>query len=184
MSVELGGSIIARSDEAVILFERARYPVAYFPIGDIGQGVLQPSDHESTHPDLGKTKMVQRRRRRRRNDATRRLGARGPAGTGDGIARHRRVRMARDGRLLVGRKTFVRAEREASHLFEGARYQHQGRVGVCEDPIVLSNNMTIDGEMLEPARGQNVMSHGPDRNLSVDEIGGIQLVEDAAAAET
>jgi hypothetical protein len=31
--------------------------------------------------------------------------------------------------------------------------------------------------------GQNVISHGPDRNLSVDEIGGIQLVEDAAAAE-
>ena len=27
MSVELGGSIIARSDEAVVLFEPARYPV-------------------------------------------------------------------------------------------------------------------------------------------------------------
>jgi uncharacterized protein (DUF427 family) len=56
MSVELGGSIIARSDEAVVLFEPARYPVAYFPIGDIDQSVLQPSDHESTHPDLGRTK--------------------------------------------------------------------------------------------------------------------------------
>jgi hypothetical protein len=31
--------------------------------------------------------------------------------------------------------------------------------------------------------GQSVISHGSDRNLSVDEIGGIQLVEDAAAAE-
>ena len=56
MSVELGGSIIARSDEAVVLFEPACYPVAYFPMGGIGQSVLQPSDHESTHPDLGKTK--------------------------------------------------------------------------------------------------------------------------------
>jgi len=28
-----------------------------------------------------------------------------------------------------------------------------------------------------------VIAHGPDRNLSVDEIGGIQLVEDAAGAE-
>ena len=37
MSVELGGSIVARSDGAVILFEPARYPVAYFPIGDIDQ---------------------------------------------------------------------------------------------------------------------------------------------------
>ena len=43
--------------------------------------------------------------------------------------------------------------------------------------------ITIGGEKLEPARGQNVISHGPDGNLSVDEIGGIQLVEDAAAAE-
>ena len=43
--------------------------------------------------------------------------------------------------------------------------------------------VTIDGEKLEEAPGQNVISHGPDRNLSVDEIGGIQLVEDVAAAE-
>jgi len=56
MSVELGASVIARSDDAVILFEPARYPVAYFPIGDIDQTVLHPSDHEGTHQDLGKTK--------------------------------------------------------------------------------------------------------------------------------
>jgi hypothetical protein len=43
--------------------------------------------------------------------------------------------------------------------------------------------VTIDGEKLEPAPGQNVLAHGPDRNLSVDEVGGIQLVEDAAQAE-
>ena len=43
--------------------------------------------------------------------------------------------------------------------------------------------ITIDGERLEPVAGQNVISHGADRNLSVDEIGGIQLVEDAAVAE-
>src|SRR5438046_2610409 len=55
MSVELGGSTIARSNGAVLLFEPARYPVAYFPLGDIAARVLQPADHESTHPDLGKT---------------------------------------------------------------------------------------------------------------------------------
>jgi hypothetical protein len=43
--------------------------------------------------------------------------------------------------------------------------------------------VTIDGEKLEEAPGQNVSPHGPDRNLSVDEVGGIQLVEDMAAAE-
>jgi hypothetical protein len=43
--------------------------------------------------------------------------------------------------------------------------------------------VTIDGEKLEEAPGQNVISHGPDRNLSVDEIGGIQLADDVAAVE-
>ena len=43
--------------------------------------------------------------------------------------------------------------------------------------------ITIDGEKLEPAPGQTVLPHGPDRNLSVDEIGGIQLVEDATPAK-
>ena len=43
--------------------------------------------------------------------------------------------------------------------------------------------VTIDGEKLEPLPGQTVLPHGPDRNLSADEIGGIQLVESAAAAD-
>jgi uncharacterized protein (DUF427 family) len=37
--------------------------------------------------------------------------------------------------------------------------------------------ITIDGERLEAVAGQTVISHGPDRNLSVDEAGGIQLVD-------
>lgn len=43
--------------------------------------------------------------------------------------------------------------------------------------------LTIDGEKLEEAPGQNVVSHGADRDLSVDEIGGIQLADDVAATE-
>jgi hypothetical protein len=43
--------------------------------------------------------------------------------------------------------------------------------------------VTIDDEKLEPVRGQTVLAHGPDRNLSVDEIGGIQLDEDPVPAE-
>ena len=44
--------------------------------------------------------------------------------------------------------------------------------------------ITIDGETLEAVPGQSVISHGPDRNLGVDEIGGIQLIEEAVAVET
>ena len=40
----------------------------------------------------------------------------------------------------------------------------------------------IDGEKLEAAPGQNVLPHGPDRNLSVDEIGGILLGEETVTA--
>ena len=56
--------------------------------------------------------------------------------------------------------------------------ERRGFVEVVPEKIAI----TIDGEKLGPARGQSVISHGPDRNLSVDEIG-IQLVEDAAGAE-
>ncbi|MDX6555682.1 MAG: hypothetical protein QOD86_1877 [Miltoncostaeaceae bacterium] len=42
--------------------------------------------------------------------------------------------------------------------------------------------VVIDGERLEEAPGQSLIAHGPDRNLSVDEVGGIQLVEPAAPA--
>jgi uncharacterized protein (DUF427 family) len=43
--------------------------------------------------------------------------------------------------------------------------------------------ITIDDEKLEAAPGQTVLPHGPDRNLSVDEIGGIQLEEEPVIAE-
>ena len=56
MSVELGGRIIARSDDAVLLFEPGLYPVAYFPLGDITDGVLLATDHRTKHRDLGETK--------------------------------------------------------------------------------------------------------------------------------
>src|SRR5919109_268548 len=55
MSVELGAVIVARSDDVVLLFEPARYPVAYFPLRDIAEGALHPTDRRTTHPDLGET---------------------------------------------------------------------------------------------------------------------------------
>jgi len=44
--------------------------------------------------------------------------------------------------------------------------------------------IAIDGERLEAVPGQNVLAHRPDRNLSVDEIVGIQLVEEPVPTET
>ncbi len=42
--------------------------------------------------------------------------------------------------------------------------------------------VTVDGEKLEPVPGQTVIAHGPDRNMSVDEIGGVRLAESEPAA--
>jgi uncharacterized protein (DUF427 family) len=55
MRAELGGLTVTRSDDAVLLFEPGRYPVAYFPIGDFAEGALKPTDHRSTHSELGVT---------------------------------------------------------------------------------------------------------------------------------
>jgi uncharacterized protein (DUF427 family) len=55
MRAELGGRTVVQSDDAVLLFEPGRYPVAYFPIGDFAEGALRPAEHRSEHPDLGET---------------------------------------------------------------------------------------------------------------------------------
>ena len=55
MRVRFGGAWIADSEDVVLLHEPGRYPVAYFPLGDITDGVLEPSEHATRHPDLGTT---------------------------------------------------------------------------------------------------------------------------------
>jgi uncharacterized protein (DUF427 family) len=55
MRVRFGGDWIADSDDAMLLHEPGRYPVAYFPLGDITDGVLQPGEHTTQHADLGPT---------------------------------------------------------------------------------------------------------------------------------
>jgi uncharacterized protein (DUF427 family) len=55
MRAELGGQTVVESDDAVLLFEPGRYPIAYFPIGDFAEGALRPTDHRSEHADLGET---------------------------------------------------------------------------------------------------------------------------------
>jgi uncharacterized protein (DUF427 family) len=55
MRVRFGGAWVADSADVVLLHEPARYPVAYFPLGDIAGGVLQPSEYTTRHADLGPT---------------------------------------------------------------------------------------------------------------------------------
>jgi len=260
MSVELGGSIIARSDGAVILFEPARYPVAYFPIGDIDETVLQPSEHESTHPDLGETKwfdVVGGDGETTRRGAWEHIDPPDQAAAlrdtvafawrtmdafyeederilGHAADPYHRIDIRRTSRHLVVRQDdrviadtqaplvlyesgfaprwyVPRADvaAEALHGVEGqtfcpykglasyydigqarnaawsyrAPFEEVGRIADLVSFYPKKVTITIDGEKLEEPPGQNVIPHGADRNLSVDEVGGIQLADDVAVAE-
>ncbi len=55
MRVRFGDLWIADSDDVVLLHEPGRYPVAYFPLGDVAAGVLEDSVHTTKHRDLGTT---------------------------------------------------------------------------------------------------------------------------------
>ena len=55
MRVKFGGDWIADSADVVLLHEPGRYPVAYFPVGDIAAGVIEASDHTTRHRDFGTT---------------------------------------------------------------------------------------------------------------------------------
>ena len=55
MRVKFAGAWIADSEDAVILHEPGRYPVAYFPLTDISYGVLDSAGDVTQHQDLGAT---------------------------------------------------------------------------------------------------------------------------------
>lgn len=55
MRVRFAGEWIADSEDVVLLHEPGRYPVAYFPLGDIGAGVLVSGGYTTQHRDLGPT---------------------------------------------------------------------------------------------------------------------------------
>ena len=260
MSVKLGGSIIARSDEAVILFEPGRYPVAYFPIGGIAHDVLQPAGHESAHPDLGTTTWfdvvggdgeITRRGAWQHVEPPEQAGALSDKVAfawrqmdafyeederilGHAADPYHRIDIRRASRRLVVRdgyrviadtpaplvlyesgfaprwyipradivadalepvegQTFCPYKGLASYYNVGdartaawsyrAPFEEVERIADLVSFYPEKVTMTLDGEKLEPASGQNVLPHGPDRNLSVDEIGGIQLAEDGVIAE-
>ena len=55
MRAELDARPVVESDDAVLLFEPGRYPVAYFPIADFAEGALRPTDRRTEHSELGET---------------------------------------------------------------------------------------------------------------------------------
>jgi uncharacterized protein (DUF427 family) len=55
MRVKFGGAWIADSQEVVVLHEPGRYPVAYFPLSDVGADALEKGDRVTHHRDLGTT---------------------------------------------------------------------------------------------------------------------------------
>jgi uncharacterized protein (DUF427 family) len=260
MSVVLGGSTIARSDGAILLFEPARYPVAYFPLGDVAARVLQPTDRETAHPDLGKTKwfdVAGGDGKTTRRGAWQHVEPPAEAAAlrdtvafawhtmdafyeederilGHAADPYHRIDIRRTSRHLVVRQddrvvadthaplvlyesgfaprwyvprtdiaaealdavegqTFCPYKGLASYYDIGdarnaawsyrAPFEEVARIADLVSFYPEKLTITIDGEKLESAPGQNVIPHGPDRNLSVDEIGGIQLGGDAAAAE-
>ena len=55
MRVRFGDTWVADSEDAVLLHEPGHYPVAYFPLGDIADGVLEDTPHTTHHRELGTT---------------------------------------------------------------------------------------------------------------------------------
>jgi len=258
MSVELGGTIVARSDDAVLLFEPGRYPVAYFPLGDVVAGALQAMDYRTKHPDLGETKwfeVVGGNGKVARRGAWQHVDP-PPQGAafrdcvafawramdafyeederilGHAADPYHRIDIRRSSRHLVVRngdqlvadthaplvlyesgfaprwyvargdvlsEALHPVEEQTSCPYKGvasyydigdarkaawsyrAPLEAMARIGdlVSFEPDKVE--ITIDGQKLAPVPGQTVLPHGPDRNLSVDEVGGIRFVENEAA---
>jgi uncharacterized protein (DUF427 family) len=55
MRVRFGSAWIADSEDVVVLHEPGRYPVTYFPQGNIAAGTLLAGEHVTHHRDLGLT---------------------------------------------------------------------------------------------------------------------------------
>jgi uncharacterized protein (DUF427 family) len=260
MSVELGGSVVARSEDALILFAPARYPVAYFPTADIAAGALQPTERKTTHQDLGETRwfdVVGRDGRIAQRAAWQHVDPPAQAAAlretvafgwramdafyeederilGHAADPYHRIDIRRSSRHLVvlngdqavadtraplvmyesgfaprwyvprvdvfpetltsiEGQTFCPYKGLASYYDVGdarqAAWSYRSPFKEVERIADLMSfyperlSITIDGEKLEPVPGQTVTAHGADRNLSVDEIGGIELATEVDLAE-
>src|SRR5262245_31055026 len=55
MRVRFGGQWVADSEDVVLLHEPSHYPVAFFPLADVRDGVLEPETRTTNHRDFGAT---------------------------------------------------------------------------------------------------------------------------------
>jgi uncharacterized protein (DUF427 family) len=257
LRAELGGSIVVQSDDAVLLFEPGRYPVAYFPLADFADGALRPSDHRSKHSDLGETawfEVVGGSRQAARGawqhvalpDHAAILEGKGALAwramdgfyeeddriLGHAADPYHRIDIRRTSRRLVARagdrvvadsgnplvpyesgfaprwyvpradvvaealtgvdlQTFCPYKGIASYYdIDGIRHAAWSYRAPFDEMATIGDlvsfepdkvDVTLDGERLELEPGQNVTSHGMDRNLSIDEAGGLLSVVAAAS---
>jgi uncharacterized protein (DUF427 family) len=257
MRAELDGRTIVRSDDAVLLFEPGRYPVAYFPIADFAEGALTPTDRRTEHPELGETAWfeVVGGTRHAARGAWQHVALPGHAGIlngkvalawaainafyeedhrilGHAADPYHRIDIRRTSRHVVVRagdrvvadtsnplvlyesgfaprwyvpradvvaealtavelQTFCPYKGIASYYdIDGIRqaawsyrapFDEMAAIGdlVSFEPDKVE--VTLDDARLELEPGQNVTSHGIDRNLSIDEAGALQSVVAAAS---
>ena len=257
LRAELGGQTVVQSDDAVLLFEPGRYPVAYFPIADFADGALTATDRHTEHPDLGDTAWfeVTGGTRQAARGAWQHVALPGHAAilTGkvalawaamDGFYEederilghaadpYHRIDTRRTSRHLVVRaggrviadttnpvvlyesgfaprwyvprddvsgealtpvdlQTFCPYKGVASYYdIDGVTQAAWSYRAPFDDMAAIGDlvsfepdrvEVTLDGERLELEPGQTVVSHGVDRNLSIDEAGGLTAVVEGAS---
>jgi uncharacterized protein (DUF427 family) len=243
LRAELGGRTVVQSDDAVLLFEPGRYPVAYFPVEDFADGALTPDDHRSEHKDLGETiwfavagasraawqhaalpehasilqgmvALAWRAMdgfyeederilghaadpyhridiRRTSRHLVVRAGDRVVAETHDPLVLYEsgfaprwyvpRADVVADALTPVDTQTFCPYKGIASYYeIDGTSQAAWSYRSPFDDMAAIGEyvsfepdrvEVTLDGERLEMEPGQTVVSHGIDRNLTVDEVG-------------
>lgn len=183
-------------------FEPGRYPVAYFPLADFADGVLTPSEHRSMHRDLGETAWfeVDPYHRIDIRHTSRRLvvraGERVVADTTNPLVLYEsgfaarwyvpRADVVAETLTPTDVQTFCPCKGVASYYdIEGVRDAAWSYRAPFDDMAAISDlisfepdrvEVTLDEERLEAAPGQNVVSHGVDRDLSVGEAGALRAV--------
>jgi uncharacterized protein (DUF427 family) len=146
MRVRFGEAGIADSEDVVLLHEPGRYPVAYFPQGDVTPDALRPSDHTTRHRDLGPTSWYT---------------VRGGEQSAQRAA-WQHTQLPAYASELQGRIAF--AWRAMDAFYE----EDERIVGHAADSYMV--DVYLDGRKLALEPGQAVIPHGIDRGLDPDEV--------------
>jgi uncharacterized protein (DUF427 family) len=209
MRVRFAQTWIAQSDDVWLLHEPGRYPVAYFPKRDSMQGVLVPSERTTEHRDLGPTawyavEVGERRADRAAWEHTalpgyaKMLGDRVAFGwramdgfyeedeqiVGHAADAYHRIDIRRTSRHLIvraGERPVAESHRPRGGWSYREPYREVERIAemVSFEPDLVT--VELDGAVQHLAPGQTVVPHGPDRNLTIDELRGD--AQGAAAAQ-